>query len=251
VRYPDGESLLLVRPLGPARARDTAVDGLAGKLVTKPVVTRDQVMLAVQQLYVSDGERMYVVAVLDRSALPADVELTFLAGLPYATAEGERQRKIVAVTEPDGVPFDLGEPDEVLDTQGILLAGGLALSASGSLRVVNPPAGPAYVNSPQTIGLTQEQVAFALGDDPRGYGNPDHGWQRVVRTNQVLAGPIPETPHGRAVFALCYGPEPDPISVTAEATEEGVLVYAPGFAALIGHPAGDEHGDPILRLSAR
>ncbi|MBP2330497.1 hypothetical protein JOF56_010882 [Kibdelosporangium banguiense] len=251
VRYPDGESLLLVRPLGPVRTRDVAITGLAGKLVTKPVVTRDQVMLAVQHLYVSDGDRMYVVAVLDRSALPADVDLTFLAGLPYAAEEGERQHKILTVSEPDATPFDLGSPGEVLATKGILLAGGLAISGSAPLRVVNPPAGREYVNSPETIGLTQEQVAFALGDDPRGYGNPDHGWHRVAQTNHVLADPIPETPHGRAVFALCYGPDPNPIALTAEAIEEGVLVRAPGFVALIGHPAGDEHGDPILLLSAR
>ena len=104
VRYADGARSLLTRPLGPVRVRDVAEGGLGAKLVTKAVVTRDQVMLAVQQLYVTDGERLYVVAVLDRAALPADAELTFLAGLPYATADGERQRRIRTVAEPGGEP---------------------------------------------------------------------------------------------------------------------------------------------------
>jgi hypothetical protein len=245
VRYADGETLLLTRPLGPARTRDAA----GAKLVTKAVVTRDQVTLAVQQLYVSDGERMHVVAVLDRSALPADAELTFLAGLPYAVAEGERQRKIVTVAEPGGVPFDLGRSGEVLRTHGILLAGDLVISAGAPLRVINPPEGPAYVNSPQTIGLTQEQVAFKLGDDPRGYGNPDAGWQRVVGTNQLLVEPIQDAPHDCAVFALCYGQDVTPLPVSATAAEDGVVVRTPHFTALIGHPAGDVHGEPVLRLS--
>jgi hypothetical protein len=247
VRYPDGKTLLLTRPLGPARTRDVA----GAKLVTKAVVTRDQVMLAVQQLYVSDGERIHVVAVLDRSALPADAELAFLAGLPYAVAEGERQRKILTVAEPGGVPFDLARPDEVLSTQGILLAGDLVISAGAPLRVVNPPAGRTYVNSPQTIGLTQEQVAFELGDDPRGYGNPDAGWHRVIQTNQVLVEPIQDAPRDCAVFALCYGPDVVALPVSAVAAEDGVLVRTPAFTALIGHPAGDAHGEPVLRVTAR
>lgn len=250
VRYPDGKTLLLTRPLGPVRVRDTTGGGLGAKLVTKAVVTRDQVMLAVQQLYVSDGERLYVAAVLDRAALPADVELTFLAGLPYATAEGERQRRIRTVAEPGGVPFDLGRPGEVLTTKGVLLSDGFAISAGAALRVVNPPDGLAYVNSTQTVELTQEQVAFALGDDPRGYGNPDAGWQRVVATNHVLAEPVSDTPHGRVVFALCYGPDATPMPVSVAEAEQGVLIGTPAFTALVGHPAGDAHGEPVLRVTA-
>ena len=256
VRYADGRSLLLTRPLGPMRGRDTSVAGLAAKLVTKALVTRDQVMLSVQQLYVSDGERIHVVAVLDRTALPADAELAFLAGLPYVEAEGEKQRKILAVSEPGGAPFDLGRPGAVLAAgAGSLLAGGLAVTAAAGLRVVNPPEGRTHFNSPETIGLTQEQLAFALADDPRGYGNPDSGWRRVTQTNQVLVHPLgQDAPPGLAVFALSYGPAEDAdggsFRATAESVEQGVLVRTPRFTALIGHPAGDEHGEPVLQLTA-
>ena len=247
-RYPDGGQTLLVRPLGPARVRDRVAGGLGAKLVTKAVVTRDQVMLAVQQLYVTDGERLHLVAVLDRAALPDDAELTFLAGLPYATADGERQRRIRTVAEPGGSPFDLGGASQELSTGGVLLAGGLALSAGAALRVVNPPDGPAYFASPQTAGLTQEQLSFRLADDPRGYGNPDVGWHRVVGTNHVLADPIVDAPHGLAVFALSYGSEPVALPVSAQEIEGGVRVRTPFFTALIGHPAGDQGGEPVLRL---
>lgn len=250
VGYADGGKTLLTRPLGPARVRDRTADGLGAKLVTKAVVTRDQVMLAVQQLYVTDGERVHLVAVLDSTALPADVELSFLAGLPYATADGERQRRIRTVAEPGGGPFDLGGARQTLTTGGVLLAGGLALSAGAALRVVNPPDGPAYFNSPQTACLTQEQLSFRLADDPRGYGNPDSGWRRVVGTNHVLADPITDAPHGLAVFALCYGPQPVALAVSAEETEDGVRVRTPFFTALIGHPAGDLSGEPVLRIGA-
>lgn len=260
VRYADGRSLLLTRPLGPMRSRDASVAGLAAKLVTKAVVTHDQTLLSVQQLYVSDGERMDVVAVLDRTALPADAELAFLAGLPYVEAEGEQQRKILAVSEPGGPPFDLGRPGAVLDIgagSGALLAGGMAVTAAAGLRVVNPPEGRTHFNSPETIGLTQEQVAFALADDPRGYGNPDSGWRRVTQTNQVLVHPLgtgPDAPPRLAVFALSYGPAEDadggPFRATVESVEQGVLVRTPRFTALIGHPAGDEHGEPVLQLTA-
>ncbi len=167
VSYPDGRRTLLTRPLGPVRVRDAAQDGLGAKLVTKAVVTRDQVMLSVQQLYVTDGENLFLVAMLDRAALPVGAELAFLAGLPYATAEGSRQRRIRTVSEPGGAPFDLGDAWRALGTGGVLLAGGLALSAAAGLRVENPPDGAAYFNSPRTADMTQEQLSFWLGDDPR------------------------------------------------------------------------------------
>jgi len=249
VGYADGRRTLLTRPLGPVRVRDLAEGGLGAKLVTKAVVTWDQVMLSVQHLYVTDGERLHVIAVLDRRALPANAELAFLAGLPYATAEGEQQRRIRTVAEPGGEPFDLGEPWKALTVKGTLLAGGLALSAGGTLRVENPPDGPAYFNSPRTADLTQEQLSFWLGDDPRGYGNPDAGWHRVTATNHVLADPIADAPHGLAVFALCYGPAPVALPVAAERVVDGVQVRTPFFTALVGHPAGDVAGEPVLRLT--
>ncbi|MBB5897874.1 hypothetical protein ACFFS4_04065 [Kutzneria kofuensis] len=254
VRYPDGQRVLLTRPLGPMRTRECTGDRLGAKLVTKAVVTRDQVMLAVQQLFVSDGSGLHVVTVLDRTALPADTEVTFLAGLPYATAEGARQRKIVEVVEPGGVPFDLGRPDQVLTTTGALVAGGMAVTAGSGLRVINPPAGRAHVNSPQTIGLTQEQVAFDLTDDPRGYGNPDAGWRRVALTNLVLADRIADAPADLAVFVVRYGPAADvtearPLPCSARRTADGVLVRTRDFTALIGDPAGDAQGEPVLRVT--
>ncbi len=252
-RYPDGRQVLLTRPLGPTRARDHIGDGLSAKLVTKAVVTREQVTVAVQQLAVSDGRCLYLVATVDRTAFPVDVELTFLAGLPYAVADGKRQRKITTVAEPGGPPFDLGRPDQVLATKGVLLAGGLAIAAGAALRVVNPPAGRAHFNSPETIGLTQEQLGFALADDPRGYGNPDTGWQRVAQTNHVLVDPIADAPPEHAVFVVRYGPagSAEPMPVSAKVIDEGVLVRTPAFDALIGYPAGNAHGEPVLRVTAR
>ncbi|MET8765120.1 hypothetical protein [Lentzea sp. NPDC004782] len=248
--HADGRRTLLTRPLGPVRVRDVTDGGLGAKLVTKAVVTCEQVMLAVQQLYVTDGERLFLVAVLDRAALPVNAELTFLAGLPYASAEGSRQRRVRTVSEPGGEPFDLAEPWRALSAGRVLLAGGLALSAGAGLRVENPPDGPAYFNNPRTAGMTQEQLAFWLGDDPRGYGNPDEGWRRVIATNHVLAEPVAGQPHGRAVFVLCYGAEPVALDVAAEEVAEGVRVRTPFFTAVVGHPAGDVGGEPVLRIAA-
>ncbi|PWK81399.1 hypothetical protein C8D88_11721 [Lentzea atacamensis] len=250
LQYADGRRMLLTRPLGPVRVRDAAEGGLGAKLVTKAVVTWDQVMLSAQQLYVTDGERLFLVAVLDRATLPVNAELAFLAGLPYATVEGSRQRRIRTVSEPGGGEFDLGDAWRALSTGGTLLAGGLALSAAAGLRVENPPDGAAYFNSPRTADMTQEQLSFWLGDDPRGYGDPDAGWRRVVATNHVLAGPIAATPHRRAVFVLCYGPEPVALDVAAEEAPDGVRVRTPFFSAIVGHPAGDVGGEPVLRIAA-
>ena len=251
--YPDGRSVLLTRPLGPLRTRD-AVDleaGLAAKLVTKAVVTREQVMVPAQQLVVCGDERVYLVAVVGRAGLPADASLEFLAGLPYTEAEEERQRKIQTVRRPGGGPFGLGEPGASLPAADSLLAGRMLLRAPGGLRVVNPPPGRTHFNSPETIGLTLEQTAFALADDPRGYGDPDSGWHRVMMTNQVLAAPLDTPASGPVVFALCYGPAGDaPLTVSVDASQDGVTVRTPDFSVFIGGPAGDAHGEPLLRLSA-
>jgi hypothetical protein len=250
VRYADGRRTLLTRPLGPVRVRDVTEGGFGAKLVTKAVVSWDQTMFPVQQLYVTDGERLHLISVVDRTGLPPSAELAFLAGLPYATAEGERQRRIRTVGEQGGVAFDLAEPWRACTVKETLLAGGLALTAAAGLRVENPPDGPSYFNNPRTADMTQEQLSFWLGDDPRGYGNPDAGWRRVVATNHVLADPIPDAPHGSAVFALCYGPEPVALEVSAEETPEGVRVRTPFFTAVVGHPAGDVGGEPVLRIGA-
>ncbi len=250
VQYPDGRTLLMTRPLGPLRTAD-AVDGrFAAKLVTKAVVTREQVTVSVQQLAACDEEHVYIVTVLDRSGLPSEVEVALLAGLPYVEDVGGRQRKIVSVREPGGEPFDLGVAGAVLHTAGVLQAGGMSLRSAGGLRVVCPPEGDMYFSSPQTIGLTQERTAFALADDPRGYGDPDSGWRRVAGTNLVLAEPVKVSGSDLVVCVVCYGPEDEnPLTVMAEVAEDGVTVRLPEFTAFIGHPAGDAYGEPAVRLS--
>ncbi|HET9173444.1 MAG TPA: hypothetical protein VFN97_28695 [Actinospica sp.] len=252
LQYPDGSRMLLTRPLGPLRTRDVVAGHLAAKLITKPVVTRDQVLISVQQLVVCDGERVHLVAVVDRSGLPADAQLEFLAGLPYLESVDGQQRKIVSVSPAaDPAPFGLGVADAVLSTSGTIIAGRLAIRAGGRLRVINPPDGPTYFNSPRTVGLTLEKASFALADDPRGYGDPDSGWHRVTGTNLVLAGTLRDAPENLAVFAVSYGPATDPAvyRVTAEAAANGVRVHTPDFSALIGHPSGDAHGEPVLTLT--
>ncbi|MET8848716.1 hypothetical protein [Amycolatopsis sp. NPDC004625] len=240
-----GHRTLLTRPLGPVRTR-TARDGdVHARLVTKAVVTRDQVMLSVQQLFVTDGHRMTLF-----TAVPAP-GCEFLAGLPYAEGTPQGQRKIVTVSEPDGAPFDLGAPGAELTTRGTIHAGPLAITSGAALRVVNPPPGRTSFNSRETIGLTQEQLAFALADDPRGYGNPDTGWHRVTDTNHVLAGPLEESPPGWSVFAVRYGPHGDGRFTTGvRATAEGLVVGAPGFSALLGDPAGEADGEPAVWVKA-
>lgn len=66
---------------------------------------------------------------------------------------------------------------------------------------------------------TQEEAAFALAADPRGYGNPDEGRRHLHRTR------------GRP------GPS---LTIRTEA-----------FTALIGNPAGDARGEPALELRRR
>ena len=248
VRY-DGTSLLLTRPLGPMRTRDVHTGGIVAKLVTKAVVTREQTMVSVQLLCVCDGDRILLFAVVPLAGLPETAEVCFLAGLPYVYTDGARQRKILTVAEPGGEPFDLADPLAMLRTGGSLSAGGSTISSAAGLRVVNPPSGRAHFNSTETIGLTQEQLAFSLADDPRGYGNPDSGWQRVIETNQVLAQPLPGSSSDHAVFAVRYGPATDtPFVASAESSQNGVAVRTDRFTAVIGNPRGDAHGEPTLEL---
>ncbi|MDX3188951.1 hypothetical protein PV458_11140 [Streptomyces sp. MN03-5084-2B] len=240
------ERTLLTRPLGPLRVRDARDGDVVAKLVTKAVVTREQVMLSVQQLFVAEERRMTLFAVVPAAGCE------FLAGLPYVEETPEGQRKIVAVASPGGPPFDLSTPGAELRTDGTLHAGSLAVTSASSLRVVNPPAGRTSFSSPETLGLTQEQLAFSLADDPRGYGNPDAGWHRVTDTNHVLAGPLPGSPPGSSVFAVRYGPHDDvPFTVGVRESADGLVLDAPGFSVVVGDPAGDEDGEPVLRLTRR
>ena len=249
VKYPDGTSLLLTRPLGPMRTRDTRAGGLVAKLVTKAVVTREQAMLSIRQLSVCDGSRITLFTIVPCTALPAGARLWFLAGLPYARGSGAWQRKILTVSEPEGAPFDLTKPGAVLHTDGSLNAGSLMITSGAGLRVVNPAAGPAHFNSPETAEMTQEELAFALADDPRGYGNPDTGWQRVTQTNRLLAEPLPGSPPGIAVFAVRYGPPGEGRFPVDVGTEDGHLfIGTDTFSAVIGEAAGDSAGEPILQV---
>lgn len=235
---------LLTRALGPLRSRDARDGDVAARLVTKAVVTREQVMLSVQQVFVVEEHRTTLLAVVPVAGCE------FLAGLPYVEETPEGQRKIVTVAAPDGEPFPLETPGAVLETDGTLLAGSLAITSGASLRVVNPPAGETNFNSPETIGLTQEQLAFSLADDPRGYGNPDEGWHRVTDTNHVLAGPLPGSPPGSSVFAVRYGPHEDvPFTAGVRVSPDGLVVETPGFSVVIGDPAGDAAGAPTLRVT--
>jgi hypothetical protein len=223
-------------------------------LVTKAVVTREQVMLCVQQLVVCEGEQLHLIAVIERAGLPEGAVVQLLAGLPYVQEDGERQRKITIMCGSDGKPFALGEPG-ARPRSRLIRAGGLQIASASQLHVVDAPQGPDYFNSAQTIGLTQEQMAFSLADDPRGYGDPDSGWRRVAGTTLLLAEPLADTPPGHEVFVLRYGPadaagqQAAAFTASAELTPEGLVVRTPGFSALIGHPAGDEHGEPVLRLA--
>lgn len=249
--YPAGRKMLLNRPLGPVRHRDVLSEHRIARLVSMPVVTAEQIMLTIQTAYVCDADGVQIVAVLDRSKLPPDVAVDFLAGLPYVTPEGGRLRKITSVEVPGGHRHDLAGPDP-LAAPGSVLAGTMAITAGAPLRLTNPPDRPDCFNSPLTIGLTQERFAFGLAADPHGYGDPDAGWRRTAETNHLLAAPLADAPPGLAVFVVRYSPAtaaaPRPLAASAQAVTDGLLVRLPGLAVLIGHPAGDAHGEPEFRV---
>lgn len=137
------DGFLLCRPMGEVRVRDVRTDGLAAKLVTKPVVGRDHVLRHVRSLYVTDGTTLWVTVAVEQ----LDGTPYLLVGLPYATDDGDRVRR---TAEPGGV------------------------AAAGPLRLTHPgPEGVDHFDARSEV--TQEQAAFALAADPRGYGNPDEG----------------------------------------------------------------------------
>lgn len=254
---------LLTRPLAPARTREAqAVAAPAGavqagawhaKLVVKAVATWSQVLLTTQLLYLTDGVVLHVVAVLDPAALPVGARPSLLAGLPYAEPAAGGYCKILGVRAGDGQELSFGYPGGELTTTGPVYAGGLALRGNGPLRVGNPavPEGfGRYVFSGEaTLRQTQEQAAFALAPDPHGYGNPEQAWQHLHHTNlvEVLDG----VPAGRLLaLAVSYAPAGAPVPPPGiAAVPDGVEVTVPGLSALIGDVAGDEHGDPVLRLA--
>ncbi len=192
--------------------RDVRTDGLAAKLVTKPVVGRDHVLRHVQSLYVTDGTSLWVTVALER----LDGTPYLLAGLPYATDDGDRVRRTAQAQ----------------------------VASAGGLRLTHPEGADSFDARSE---LTQEQAAFALAADPRGYGNPDEGWRHLVASTALEAEPAPGTPEDLHVFAVRYGPD-ELFAPGFERTAQGVAVRAEAFTALIGE--ADEHGEPELTLLA-
>lgn len=245
---PAVDGFLLTRPMGEVRVRDAAAPGLAAKLVTKPVVTRDQVLVHVQSLYVTDGTSLWLTVAMERTE-----GAYLLAGLPYATAGNGRLVKLTRIAG-----LDLADKGARLTTGGPLVAGALAVSGAGELALTTPDFpgtdGSAYFNSPDTIALTQEQAAFRLAADPRGYGNPDAGWRDMIATTALEAAPVPDgsaVPDGLTVFAVRYGPAHAagvPFAPVLSLDPRGLTVRTEAFTAVIGDPAGDAAGNPTLEL---
>ncbi|WP_217544998.1 hypothetical protein [Streptomyces sp. GbtcB6] len=205
------DGFLYCRPMGEVRVRDMTADGLTAKLVSKPVVGRDQVLRHVSSLYVTDGTRLWVTVAVER----LDGTPYLLAGLPYAADDGERVRRVAE-----------GE-----------------VASAGALRLTHPtPQGVDHFDA--RAELTQEQAAFALAADPRGFGNPDEGWRHLVTSTAYEAEPAPGAPEHLHVFAVRYGPGGD----FTPSFEGDLTVHTEAFTAAIG--AEDAHGDPELALAA-
>ncbi|MEU4469567.1 hypothetical protein AB0G20_38760 [Streptomyces sp. NPDC024017] len=214
---PVTDGFLMCRPMGEVRVRDVAAEGLRAKLVTKPVVGRDHVLRHVQSLYVTDGTTLWTTVAVER--LPGTPYL--LAGLPYAADDGDRVRRTA-------------EP---------------RVTSAGDLRLTHPaPDDPHHFDA--RTDLTQEQAAFALAADPRGYGNPDEGWRHLVASTALEAGPAPGAPEDLHVFAVRYGPHDSAFTPAFERDGTGLRVRTEAFTAVIGDPAGDAAGEPELTLSA-
>ncbi|MGW3121459.1 hypothetical protein ACWDBW_30630 [Streptomyces sp. NPDC001107] len=208
------DGFVFCRPMGEVRVRDVRTDGLAAKLVTKPVVGRDHVLRHVRSLYVTDGTSLWTTVAVER--LPGEPYL--LAGLPYAADDGDRVRRTA---------------------EG-------AVASAGTLRLTHPQA-PGAEHFDARAELTQEQAAFALAADPRGYGNPDDGWRHLVSSTALEAGPIAGAPDDLHVFAVRYGSE-GPLTVSVEREGEGLRIATSAFTVVIG--ADDERGEPELTLRA-
>ncbi|MFF4655992.1 hypothetical protein [Streptomyces sp. NPDC001381] len=211
---PVTDGFLLCRPMGEIRVRDVRAGGLAAKLVTKPVVGRDHVLRRVRSLYVTDGTTLWTAVAVERLAGTPYL----LAGLPYAEDDGDRVRRT---------------------------AHG-AVSSAGTLRLTHPEArGAEHFDS--RAERTQEEAAFALAADPRGYGNPDEGWRHLVSSTALEAGPVPDAPDDLHVFAVRYGTE-EPFAVSVERGEKGLTIRTDAFTAVLG--PDDAHAEPELTLSA-
>ncbi|MCX4767113.1 hypothetical protein OG562_40340 [Streptomyces sp. NBC_01275] len=211
---PVTDGFLLCRPMGEVRVRDVHADGLTAKLVTKPVVGRDHVLRYVRSLYVTDGTTLWTAVAVERlTGTPY-----LLAGLPYAEDDGDRVRRIARA----------------------------AVSSAGAVRLTHPAAqGVEYFDA--RAELTQEQAAFALAADPRGYGNPDEGWLHLVGSTALEADPIADAPDDLHVFAVRYGTE-EPLTVSVRRDAAGLTVRTDAFTAVLG--GEDAYGEPELTLTA-
>ncbi|MGW3098474.1 hypothetical protein ACWDCC_34115 [Streptomyces sp. NPDC001102] len=211
---PVTDGFLMCRPMGEVRVRDLRADGLTAKLVTKPVVGRDHVLRHVRSLYVTDGATLWTTVAVERlGGTPY-----LLAGLPYAEDDGDRVRRTAAG----------------------------AVASAGTLRLTHPRAtGAEHFDA--RAELLQEQAAFALAADPRGYGNPDEGWRHLVSSTALEAGPVPGTPDDLHVFAVRYGSEA-PLTVSVERNGEQLTLTTERFTAVIG--PDDDQGEPLLALRA-
>ncbi|MDR6975855.1 hypothetical protein J2X68_002543 [Streptomyces sp. 3330] len=211
---PVTDGFLLCRPMGRVRVRDARADGLTAKLVTKPVVGRDHVLRSVRSLYVTDGATLWTTVAVER----LDGKPYLLAGLPYAEDDGDRVRRTA---------------------RG-------AVSSPGGLRLTHPDAqGAEHFDA--RAGLTQQEAAFALAADPRGYGDPDEGWRHLVSSTALEAQPLPDAPDDLHVFAVRHGSE-EPFTVSAAWGEAGLTVRTDAFTAVLG--PDDEHAEPTLTLRA-
>lgn len=214
---PVTDGFLFCRPMGQVRVRDIRTDGLAAKLVTKPVVGRDHVLRHVQSLYVTDGTGLWTTVAVER--LPGTPYL--LAGLPYAGDDGDRVRRTAEAQ----------------------------MVSAGELRLTHPQSeGPDHFDARSEA--TQQQAAFALAADPRGYGNPDEGWRHLVSSTALEAEPAPDAPEDLHLFAVRYGSD-GPFKPTVERDGTRLTVRTEAFTAVIGDAAGDAHGEPELTLHAR
>ncbi|MCX5358764.1 hypothetical protein OG864_08635 [Streptomyces sp. NBC_00124] len=208
------DGFVFCRPMGEVRVRDVRAESLAAKLVTKPVVGRDHVLRHVRSLYVTDGTSLWVTVAVER--LPGTPYL--LAGMPYATDDGDRVRRTAEAQ----------------------------VASVGELRLAHPQSeGADHFDARSET--TQQQAAFALAADPRGYGNPDEGWSHLISSTALEADPVPHAPEDLHVFAVRYGPG-GTFTVTVEQGIEGLTVRTEAFTAVIGDIAGDAHGEPELRL---
>ncbi|MFI6544284.1 hypothetical protein ACIBO9_13725 [Streptomyces prunicolor] len=213
------DGFLFCRPMGEVRVRDVRAEGLTAKLVTKPVVGRDHVLRHIRSLYVTDGTRLWTTVAVQR----LDGAPYLLAGLPYAADDGDRVRRTA-------------EGD---------------VTSAGTLRLTHPT-GEGADHFDARSELSQQEAAFALAADPRGYGNPDEGWRHLVTSTALEAEPAPGAPENLHVFAVRYGPGAGEFAPAFETGEDGLTltVRTEAFTAVIGDPAGDADAEPELTLRA-